>query len=175
MAGRMRPVEEPSLHEPATLQVAEVPAPAVYSPTQSPLAYASAPRPIVSGFVAPAPSAAAPVSASHAAPEARVRDYAWGSSTLLKTDARHQLLLLRIAPDAGLAAHYHLHRRKRWIVLNGLLQLDIDGQTRRMRAGEIVEINEESVHALRNIGKIPAELYEVQMGEYFGDEDITLV
>lgn len=177
MTRRTRPVEEPSLHEPDTVQVAEVPAPAVYSPTQSPLAYASAPRPIVSGFVAPAPapSAAAPVSAPHAAPEAHVRDYAWGSSTLLKTDARHQLLLLTITPDAGLAAHYHLHRRKRWIVLNGLLQLDIDGQTRRMRAGEIVEINEESVHALRNIGKIPAELYEVQMGEYFGDEDITLV
>ena len=84
-------------------------------------------------------------------------------------------MLLTISPDAGLAAHYHLHRRKRWIVISGLLQLDIDGQTRRMRAGETVEINEESVHGLRNIGKIPAELYEVQMGEYFGDEDITLV
>ena len=177
MERRARPVEEPSLHEPTSIQAAEAPAPLFYSPTQAPVAStpASENRPPMPSFAAAAPSMAMPAPAVQLEPTVPSRAYAWGSSTLLKTDARHQLLLLRIAPDAGLAAHYHLHRRKRWIVLSGLLQLEMDGDTRRIRAGEIVEINEESVHALRNIGKIPAELYEVQMGEYFGDEDITLV
>jgi polysaccharide biosynthesis protein PslE len=176
-ARRSRPIDEQSLHESATAHAAEAPAPTAYLPPQSPIANVSASgvRPSMPIFATSAPLLAVPGSAPQATPDASFRAYAWGSSTLLKTDARHQLLLLTITSDAGLAAHYHLHRRKRWIVLNGLLQLDIDGQTRRMRAGEIVEINEESVHALRNIGKIPAELYEVQMGEYFGDEDITLV
>ncbi|MFP6850380.1 MAG: cupin domain-containing protein [Pseudomonas sp.] len=125
--------------------------------------------------VAVVTSPAAAAIAATPLPPSDSKIHTWGSSTLLRADMRHQLLLLSITPDAGMAANYHLHRRKRWVVLNGLLQLELNGETRRVRAGETVEINEEVVHALHNIGKIPAEIYEVQIGEYFGDDDITLV
>ena len=104
-----------------------------------------------------------------------LQPYAWGHSQVLANDIRHRLLRLEIAPGQGLPQHYHLHRSKRWTVISGLLQVEIDGQQRRLRAGDTLTIALEQVHALHNPGVMPVQLYEVQFGEFFGDEDVRLL
>ena len=175
--------KRPARHERPALRAEQSPEPTLSASPLTPLA-----NPIVHvpASVAPVASVASVASASFAQSvvsdtqntplpaEAVVLTYAWGQSTVLREDGRHRLNHLHILPGTGLPAHYHLHRRKRWVVISGLMQLELNGQTRRLRVGDVVEINEEQVHSLLNIGKIPGELYETLVGEYFGDEDITL-
>jgi mannose-6-phosphate isomerase-like protein (cupin superfamily) len=53
--------------------------------------------------------------------------------------------------------------------------VEIDGQSRRLRAGDSLEIALEQAHALHNPGVVDVQLYEVQFGDFFGDEDVTFV
>ncbi|MBH2033187.1 MAG: phosphomannose isomerase type II C-terminal cupin domain [Pseudomonadales bacterium] len=94
---------------------------------------------------------------------------------LLEQSPRHRLLRLCIAPGASLPMHYHLHRSKQWIVLSGLALWESNGEQQRLRAGDRVEIVMEQAHSIRNLGVIEVQLYEMQFGEYFGDDDITVV
>lgn len=133
----------------------------------------SAPAPAL----APAPELApgAPDQAHTTPATSTVESFTWGSRVLLEQSPRHRLLRLCIAPGASLPMHYHLHRSKHWIVLSGLALWESNGEQQRLRAGDRVEIVMEQAHSIRNLGVIEVQLYEMQFGEYFGDDDITVV
>lgn len=57
---------------------------------------------------------------------------------------------LEVAPGGGPPAHSHDAHRERIDVLDGVMEVTVDGVTRRLGAGEHVVIEPGSVHAWRN-------------------------
>jgi mannose-1-phosphate guanylyltransferase/mannose-6-phosphate isomerase len=52
-------------------------------------------------------------------------------------------------------------------------EVEINNETRFLRKGETTFVQIGSIHRLKNPGKIPLEVLEIQLGEYFEEEDIV--
>ena len=102
-----------------------------------------------------------------------IRQYSWGEILILEETSRHRLLNLSLAPGQSLPLHYHMHRSKQWFVLSGLGHLHLNDEQRRVSAQDSVLIEQGQAHSLHNPGFVALKLYEVQYGDYFGDDDIT--
>ena len=70
---------------------------------------------------------------------------------------------------------YQLHHRRseHWIVVAGTAVVTLDGADIIVEPGSSIDIPRESDHRVRNDGTEPLEFIEVQMGDYFGEDDIV--
>ena len=101
------------------------------------------------------------------------RDYRpWGWFESLATGARFQVKRIVVQPGAALSLQSHLHRSEHWIVVEGTAEVTIDGTTRLISENQSVYIPLGAVHRMRNPGKVPMVLIEVQTGSYLGEDDI---
>ena len=66
----------------------------------------------------------------------------------------------------------HLHRAEHWIVVSGTAEVTCDDETFMLTENEAAYIPLGSRHRLRNPGKTPLEIIEVQSGSYLGEDDI---
>lgn len=96
----------------------------------------------------------------------------WGSVASVLSGARFEVKKLLVRPGASISLQKHHHRSEHWIVVRGTAEVIIDGDVRLLHENQSVDIPEGTVHRLRNPGKIPLELIEVQTGSYLGDDDI---
>ncbi len=63
-----------------------------------------------------------------------------------------------VAPGAGAPPNRHPGENEAFFILDGTFDFMIDGETRRVGAGEFVEIPDGAVHAFSNAGPTPARL-----------------
>ena len=76
-------------------------------------------------------------------------------------------------PGKSLMRQMHFHRSEHWIILAGTAEV-LRGEERVMvHENESVFIPQTTVHQLKNPGRIPLELIEVQNGAYIGEDDIV--
>ena len=75
-------------------------------------------------------------------------------------------------PEAALSLQSHHHRSEHWIIVRGTAEVTINDNTRLVSEGESIYIPLGSQHRMRNPGKIPMLLIEVQTGSYLGEDDI---
>lgn len=97
----------------------------------------------------------------------------WGVYDSFNNGHRYQVKRIIVKPDQKLSVQIHHHRAENWIVVFGTAVITIDGKTSMVTENESVCIPIGSVHALKNSGKIPLELIEVQTGSYLGEDDIV--
>lgn len=83
----------------------------------------------------------------------------------------------RLTVDAGqhLSLQYHKKRYEHWVVVDGTATIQLDGETLTLEAGEHIDIPLGAHHALGNDTDAPIIVIEVQMGSYFGEDDIVRV
>jgi len=67
----------------------------------------------------------------------------------------------------------HFHRAEHWVVVKGTAEVTNDKDVRIVHENESIYIPMGNVHRLKNPGKIPLELIEVQVGSYLGEDDIV--
>ena len=74
---------------------------------------------------------------------------------------------------SGMNSSYHYHNRRKeiWTFLKGEGVMIIEGDVRKVKAGDVVEINSGQKHSLRAFSDI--EFIEIQIGGSFADEDIN--
>lgn len=97
----------------------------------------------------------------------------WGFYRSLLTTAFTQAKILSVAPGQELSLQKHFRREEYWTVVRGqgIFRLDDDRYT--VRRGFTVHIPREAVHWIRNTHSSEALiLIEVQVGDYFGEDDI---
>jgi mannose-6-phosphate isomerase len=58
-------------------------------------------------------------------------------------------------------------------VVQGVGQLKLDDQFSEVNAGDIVQVPVETKHRIRNVGEEDLVFIEVQLGDYFGEDDIV--
>ncbi len=80
----------------------------------------------------------------------------------------------RIQVDAGQQLSYQSHKQRseHWVVVSGKGELNINDVKRTLGVGESVDIPVGAKHRIRNPGPEPLIFVEVQLGTYFGEDDI---
>ena len=99
------------------------------------------------------------------------RPWGWFESLILSD--RFQVKRICVNPGAALSLQSHKFRSEHWIVVEGTAQVTINAQVKLVEAGQSVYVPLGAVHRMENPGKIPMVLIEVQIGTYFGEDDIV--
>lgn len=96
----------------------------------------------------------------------------WGWFESLVVGDRFQVKRIYVHPGASLSLQSHHHRAEHWIVVCGTAEVTIDDQVQLVTENQSVYIPLGAVHRMKNPGKVPMVLIEVQTGAYLGEDDI---
>lgn len=109
----------------------------------------------------------------HLQADSHTRGYRpWGHYQSLDSGPRFQVKRIVVKPGGQLSLQRHTHRAEHWVVVKGVAEVTIGGETRMLQENESTYIPQGEKHRLRNPGKIDLELIEVQTGSYLGEDDI---
>ncbi|AIO66658.1 mannose-1-phosphate guanylyltransferase/mannose-6-phosphate isomerase [Burkholderia oklahomensis] len=97
----------------------------------------------------------------------------WGSYEGIDEGDRFQVKRIVVNPGAQLSLQMHHHRAEHWIVVKGTALVTNDGKEIILTENQSTYIPLGATHRLKNPGKIPLELIEVQSGSYLGEDDIV--
>jgi mannose-1-phosphate guanylyltransferase/mannose-6-phosphate isomerase len=97
----------------------------------------------------------------------------WGNYDSLEEGERFQVKRIVVKPGASLSLQKHHHRAEHWIVVSGTAEVTCDERVFLLQENQSTYIPLGSKHRLRNPGKLPLELIEVQSGSYLGEDDIV--
>lgn len=97
----------------------------------------------------------------------------WGHYDSIDFGARDQVKRITVKPGAKLSVQMHHHRAEHWIVVSGTAEVTNGDKTFLLSENESTYIPVGVIHALKNPGKTPLELIEVQSGSYLGEDDIV--
>jgi mannose-1-phosphate guanylyltransferase/mannose-6-phosphate isomerase len=103
----------------------------------------------------------------------RVVHRPWGNYDSLEAGERFQVKRIQVKPGASLSLQKHHHRAEHWIVVSGTAEVTCDDKVFLLGENQSTYIPLGSKHRLRNPGKLPLELIEVQSGSYLGEDDIV--
>ncbi|MBN8714858.1 MAG: mannose-1-phosphate guanylyltransferase/mannose-6-phosphate isomerase, partial [Xanthomonadales bacterium] len=90
----------------------------------------------------------------------------WGTYDSLEQGPRFQVKRIVVKPGATLSLQKHHHRAEHWIVVSGTAEVTCDDKVFLLQENQSTYIPLGSKHRLRNPGKLPLELIEVQSGSY---------
>jgi mannose-1-phosphate guanylyltransferase len=97
----------------------------------------------------------------------------WGKYDSIDTGNNYQVKRLTVNPGAKLSVQMHYHRSEHWVVVAGQARVHYGDRSHDLSVNESTYHGKEVVHALENVGHLPLELIEVQVGTYFGEDDIV--
>lgn len=97
----------------------------------------------------------------------------WGSYEVLAQGTRFQVKRIIVNPDAVLSLQLHHHRAEHWVVVSGTAKVTVGDEVVLLREDQSTYIPLGTVHRLKNPGKIPLEIVEIQSGSYLGEDDIV--
>jgi mannose-6-phosphate isomerase len=95
----------------------------------------------------------------------------WGSFDVLLNNAPATVKVITVAAGQRLSLQRHRSRDEMWQVLDGPVDVEIDGQRTRPRAGDRVWVSRGATHRIGNSGDHPVHILEVAFG-HFDEEDI---
>lgn len=96
----------------------------------------------------------------------------WGYFESLALGNYFQVKRICVKPEAALSLQSHNHRSEHWIVVEGTARVIIDDEIKLVTEGQSVYVPLGSKHRLENPAQSPMVLIEVQIGSYFGEDDI---
>jgi mannose-1-phosphate guanylyltransferase/mannose-1-phosphate guanylyltransferase/mannose-6-phosphate isomerase len=97
----------------------------------------------------------------------------WGRYDVLAGSAHYKAKVITVAPHSQLSYQSHERREEHWIVIKGKGKVVLDGETRKVKKGNYIRIPKQSKHQMINPYDIEMQFVEVQLGDYFGEDDIT--
>jgi mannose-1-phosphate guanylyltransferase / mannose-6-phosphate isomerase len=97
----------------------------------------------------------------------------WGWYDSIDAGPRFQVKRIMVKPGASLSLQMHHHRAEHWIVVQGTAEVTCGDKKLMLSENESTYIPLGEVHRLKNPGKVPLEIIEVQSGSYLGEDDIV--
>jgi mannose-1-phosphate guanylyltransferase/mannose-6-phosphate isomerase len=97
----------------------------------------------------------------------------WGWYDSIDQGERHQVKRILVKPGASLSLQMHHHRAEHWIVVSGTAEVTVGDKVILLAENQSTYIPLGATHRLRNPGKLPLEIIEVQSGSYLGEDDIV--
>lgn len=97
----------------------------------------------------------------------------WGHFEVLRDTPRFKSKIIQVRPREQLSYQSHSQREEHWIITGGRGEIVLDDRVIAVSAGHYVHIPLGAKHRIRNTGTEPLEFVEVQLGTYFGEDDIV--
>ena len=97
----------------------------------------------------------------------------WGSYTRLGEQEGFQVKRIVVTPGSSLSLQKHFRRAEHWVVVRGVARITNGDEVFERRAHEHTFIPMGTIHRLENPGDEDLEIIEVQLGDYFGEDDIV--
>ncbi len=96
----------------------------------------------------------------------------WGSFTILADDEDHKIKKIVVSPGQRLSLQRHKHREEHWFVIKGRGLITLDDRQIELGPGESIDIYQGAIHRVQNKGEVEMVFIEIQLGDYFGEDDI---
>lgn len=96
----------------------------------------------------------------------------WGNYQVLEDAATHKVKRITVLPGHRLSYQRHQRRAEHWFVLSGEATVTLDDVDHSVTPGNAIDIPRTSAHRVANRGDVPLVFVEVQVGDYFGEDDI---
>lgn len=97
----------------------------------------------------------------------------WGSFTTVLNEEYTKVKKIVIKPGQSPSYQYHFKREEIWVIVQGNASVKIDDVEYHYTVGDVVKIPKESKHQPTNVGDNDLIFIEIQLGEYFGEDDIV--
>jgi mannose-6-phosphate isomerase-like protein (cupin superfamily) len=97
----------------------------------------------------------------------------WGTFENLLDTEYCKVKQIIIKPGQAPSYQYHFKREEVWVVVKGKGQLRLDESITQVHTGQIIHVPFEAKHQIKNTSNEDLIFIEVQMGEYFGEDDIV--
>ena len=105
-------------------------------------------------------------------PELEHDERPWGSYHVLEDAADHKVKRIEVRPGARLSYQRHEKRAEHWLVVSGEAEVTLEGERHRLGPGQAIDIPRGAAHRVEAAGDAPLVFVEVQLGDYFGEDDI---
>ncbi len=99
----------------------------------------------------------------------------WGMFENLLNATECKVKRLTVDPGQHLSLQYHHHRSEHWVVVSGVATMQLGEDKFTLSPGHSIDIPLGAQHSLGNDTDQPVIVIEVQMGSYFGEDDIVRV
>lgn len=96
----------------------------------------------------------------------------WGSFTILSDEADHKVKRIVVKPGQRLSLQRHKFRQEHWLVVSGVALVTRNDDLISVGPGEAIDIAVGDIHRVQNEGEEDVVFIEVQLGSYFGEDDI---
>ncbi len=97
----------------------------------------------------------------------------WGFYKTTFLNDYSQSKIIKVYPSQQLSLQRHRHREEYWVVINGQGEVTLEDSVKPIQAGSYIFIPKGTKHMLKNTSdKKSLMLTEVQLGDYFGEDDI---
>ena len=107
--------------------------------------------------------------------ETNISKRPWGRYIILAESDDYKIKRIEVNPKARLSYQFHMKRSETWVVIHGDGIVTIDGIIKEIGKGDVLTIPKKSKHRIENIGNEKLIFIEVQMGTYFGEDDIIRI
>lgn len=97
----------------------------------------------------------------------------WGNYTVLSDADDHKVKRLVVHPGRRLSYQTHARRAEHWFVVSGTATVTLDGEQHTVTPGNSVDIGLGTAHRVANEADDDLVFIEVQIGDYFGEDDIV--
>jgi mannose-6-phosphate isomerase len=96
----------------------------------------------------------------------------WGFFEVLLDSEKTKVKRITVNPGGILSYQYHQKRSEHWIIIEGTACVRIEGGEKNFHAGESLYIPAGAKHQVSNRSDSNLVFVEVQVGTYFGEDDI---
>ncbi len=97
----------------------------------------------------------------------------WGYYVVLEQKDNTKVKRIVVNPGTRLSLQMHNRRCEHWIVAKGTAKVINGDLTLILDENQSTYIPQKNVHRIENIGEIPLEIIEVQIGDYLEEDDIV--
>lgn len=96
----------------------------------------------------------------------------WGRFEVLRDFEHFKSKVILVNPKAQISYQSHSKREEHWIIVKGAGEVILNDKIMPVTTGTYIHIPIGAKHRIRNTGDIQLEFVEVQLGTYFGEDDI---
>lgn len=110
---------------------------------------------------------------SKLAEETSAEERPWGHFEVLKNTEDFKSKVIQVWAHSQISYQSHAKRAEHWIITKGQGEVVLNDQVIPVKAGSHVFIPVGAKHRIRNTSESTLEFVEVQLGTYFGEDDIV--
>lgn len=96
----------------------------------------------------------------------------WGKYEILRDQENFKSKVIHVLPKQQLSLQSHTKREEHWLITKGHGEVVLNDEVIPVKPGTYIKIPLGAKHRMRNPGNEVVEFVEVQMGSYFGEDDI---